>query len=103
MTYADGKLKKLCTDDGEMKRRRADIAKKLRLRINALEIASTVGDLPALDPLGRWHPLKADRAGQWAGSVSSNERIVITPGDSQNPMSSVSVEVIEIVDYHSDS
>lgn len=50
--YEHKKLKKLCTDEREMKKRRSDIAGKLRLRIKALETAKSVGELSTHDPLG---------------------------------------------------
>ncbi|WP_231965796.1 hypothetical protein [Mycobacterium sp. E802] len=55
-----------------MKKRRSDIAGKLRLRIKALETAKSVGELSTHDPLGEWHQLSADRDGQWAGKLSGN-------------------------------
>ena len=61
--YEHKKLKKLCTDEREMKKKRSDIAGKLRLRIKALETAKSVGELSTHDPLGEWHQLSADRDG----------------------------------------
>lgn len=98
--YEDGKLEKLCTDEREMRKQRADIAGKLRLRINALEVAASVGELQIHDPLGRWHPLKADLDGLWAGKLSANYRLLVRPEDSVEPTSAVTVTVIDIDDYH---
>ncbi|PQZ60130.1 plasmid maintenance system killer protein [Microbacterium sp. MYb54] len=98
--YEDQKLKKLCTDEREMKRRRADIAPRLRLRIKALERAATLGDLPAEDPLGDWHPLTADRVGTWAGKLSANYRLIVSPESDGEAKDAVVVTVIEIADYH---
>lgn len=98
--YDDKKLKKLCTDEREMRRKRSDIATKLKLRIKALETAHSVGELSSHDPLGGWHELTGDRNGQWAGKLSANYRLLIQPdGDGEN-WDAVTVTVIEIDDYH---
>lgn len=63
MLFEDRKLQKLCTDEREMRKKRGDIAAKLRLRVNALRTAASVGDLAAIDPLAKWHQLHEDHAG----------------------------------------
>lgn len=98
--YADKKLEKLCTDEREMRRRRADIAEKLQLRVNALRNAKNVGHLKELDPLGYWHDLDSDLNGLWAGSVSRNKRILIQPEGDGLDVDAVTVTVIDIDDYH---
>lgn len=99
--YSDNSLERLCTDEKEMKKRRADIADKLKLRIKALQAAPNLGALPEQDPLGRWHPLTGDRAGTWAGSVSRNHRIIIRPDGDEPGVDSVTVTVIAAgEDYH---
>ena len=52
VTYKTKSLEKLCTDEREMRKRRGDIEKRLRLRINALETFATLGDVVENDPLG---------------------------------------------------
>jgi len=98
--YADNGLRRLCTDEKEMWRRRADIAKKLKLRVNALRRADNVGHLKELDPLGDWHDLSGDLAGLWAGSVSRNKRILIRPDGAGPAVTAVTVTVVDIEDYH---
>lgn len=98
--YADKKLQKLCTNEREMRRKRADIADKLRLRIKALETAESVGELPTHDPLGEWHQLGADLDGLWAGKLSRNYRLKVRPEDAAEPWHAVKVTVIDIDDYH---
>jgi toxin HigB-1 len=98
--YRDKKLEKLCTDEREMQKQRADIAPRLKLRIKALEVADTVGDLPKNDPLGEWHELSADRAGHWAGKLSRNYRLIVRPEGDNETWEAVMVTVIEIEDYH---
>jgi proteic killer suppression protein len=104
--YASRDLEKLCTSEKVMRRKRADIASKIKLRISALESAESLGDLVELDPLGRWHRLVGDRAGQWAGKLSPNERLIVRPQvkcESYEDLlacTDVVVMVIEIIDYH---
>lgn len=100
MRYEDKKLEKLCTDEREMRRKRADIASKLRLRIKALETANSVGELPIHDPLGYWHSLGANLDGLWAGKLSANYRLLVQPCDPSDPLNAVTVTVIDIDDYH---
>ncbi len=99
LRYKDNKLEKLCTNEREMQRKRPDIQKKLRLRINALRNAATVGDLPRDDPGGGWHELKGDLDGIWAGELSGNWRLLVEP-DPLDSLGAVAVIVIDIDDYH---
>lgn len=98
--YEDKKLAKLCMDEREMRKKRADIAGKLRLRIKALETAETVSELPVHDPLGQWHALSANLNGLWSGKLSANHRLLIRPDDAEDPRCAVTVTVIDIDDYH---
>lgn len=99
--YEDNKLKKLCTDEREMRRKRGDIANKLRLRVNALETAVCVGELSTHDPLGDWHQLSENLSEFWAGKLSENYRLLIRPEDArEEPWRAVSVSVVKIDDYH---
>ena len=98
--YENKKLEKLCTDEREMRRKRADIADRLRLRVNALRTAETVGELSTHDPLGNWHPLGANLDGLWSGKLSANYRLLVRPDDSADPLYAVTVTVIDIDDYH---
>jgi len=82
-----------------MQRRRPDIQKKLRLRVNALRTAATVGDLSRDDPGGAWHELKRDLDGIWSGELSGNWRLLVEP-DPLKSLSAVVVTVIDIDDYH---
>lgn len=96
--YSSHQLRKECSDEREMKRKRGSVAPKLRLRINALSAATSLEDLQTLDPLGRWHPLTANRSGQWAGDLSRNWRLIVEDDGVEG--GEVSVLVIEIEDYH---
>ena len=98
--YADNKLQKLCSDEREMRRKRPDIEKKLRLRVYALKQATNVGHLQDLDPGGKWHTIDQKWPGHWAGWVSHNERIVFKPMNDGAAMAAISVTVVYVGDYH---
>ncbi len=98
--YEDKKLEKLCIDEREMRRKRADIADKLQLRVNALKTAKSVEHLLVHDPLGRWHQLSENLNGLWAGRLSPNFRLLVRPEESDDPRLAVTVTVIDIDDYH---
>lgn len=97
--YETRKLEKLCTDEREMRRKRSDIADRLRRRIKALETAKNIEELPVHDPHGKWHPLRADMEGLWAGRLSANYRLLIRP-EGQDQQDTVVVTVVDIADYH---
>jgi len=98
--YAGADLEKLCTNEAWLRRKRGDLAKRLPLRIKALEAARTVGELAAIDPLGRWHELTADRPGHWAGKLTDNWRLIMRPEGHANLRQSKHVTVVDITDYH---
>lgn len=107
VSYKNKKLEKLCTKAYVMSKQRPDIAPKLKLRINALEVASNIEELCQNDKLGNWHRLTGNRNGQWAGKLSGNERLVIQP--MQNGLEVIElvletqaseVLVVEVIDYH---
>lgn len=101
VAYEDHHLRKLCTDEREMRKKRSDLAPKIKLRIKALETADTVGELETHDPLGYWHPLTVDLNGLWSGRLSRNHRILIRPEGDGEAVDAVAVTVVDVgKDYH---
>ena len=107
VSYKDRKLEQLCTNDSVMRKKRPDIAERLKLRVNALETADNIEELCKNDPLGKWHRLAESRNGQWAGKLSANERLIIQPTQDGLKVLKLKLElqvsevmVVEIVDYH---
>jgi proteic killer suppression protein len=104
--FKDKKLRELCEKRAlAEKRLGAPCAAKLRLRLAALEAASRVTDLVAGNP----HPLKGERAGQFALSLTGGWRLVFAPAHDPNPThedgaidwSQVTLICIEFIgDYH---
>ena len=106
--FESAKLQKLCESRKEMQRvLGADCARKLRTRLADLLAADTVAELEA----GKPHPLKSDRAGQFALSLQGGMRLVFEPADEPIPRSDngaidwaqvTKVRVVLIGDYHDD-
>lgn len=100
LRYSSEKLKRECEDERAMQKAHGDVIKRtLMTRIKFLERCTEIEELRKLDPLGRWHPLRENRAGQWAGKLSGNKRLIVNPsqGVSHNE---TEVVIVEIVDYH---
>ena len=65
--------------------------KRIRLQLTALDTAAKIDDMDI--PGFRLHPLKGDRKGQWAVSVSGNWRITFEFRDGN-------VYLVNYEDYH---
>lgn len=83
----------------------ADSAKKLKIRLAAIEAASSVTSLVA----GRPHPLVGNRMGQYALDLAGGWRLVFSPANTPCPTngvgginwSQVTIVCIEYIgDYH---
>ena len=102
----DRKLRKICEDDKIAKKEYGDVAsKKLKTRLADLRAALTVRDLVAGSP----HPLKGNRAGQFALTVYGGLRLVFEPAHESPPKHSYGgidwsrvtrVRIVFIGDYH---
>ena len=106
ITFRDKKLRQLCEKHGIAQRKLgAACARKLRARLGDLEAANQVTELIAGNP----HPLKGDRAGQFAMSLAGGWRLVFSPDHEPCPTtmdggvdwSQVTIVCIEYIgDYH---
>lgn len=104
--FKDKQLRELCEKVQAAKKKLGDIAaRKLRTRLSDLEGATHVGDLVAGNP----HPLKGNRAGQFALDLSGGWRLVFAPandpiprrGDMSIDWTAVTIVCIEFIgDYH---
>src|SRR3954447_15252586 len=104
--WADRKLAKVCAKDSTGRRRFGDQRwRVLRRRLGELLAAPTLADLRNVD---RFHPLSADRAGEYAMALDGPYRIVFAPGEPvpRLPDGGIDegrvdrVEILEVVDYH---
>ncbi|MCF6257676.1 MAG: killer suppression protein HigA [Gammaproteobacteria bacterium] len=104
--FNDKKLRRLCEERAVAERKLgAACARKLRARLSDLEAASVVTELPTGNP----HPLKGDRAGQFALNLAGARRLVFSPANDPCPRhadggidgSQVTIVNIEYIgDYH---
>lgn len=72
----------------------AQVAKTLKRRINELTLVDEMDQL--LAGPGKWHPMRADRTGEWAAWLTGNWRLVVEPDGEGEP----GVLVVTVEDYH---
>jgi len=106
INFKDKKVRELCEKQAAAEKKLgAASARKLRTRLSDLEAASRVTDLVAGNP----HPLKGDRAGQFALDLAGGWRQVSSPYHDPCPThpgggidwSRVTIICIEFIgDYH---
>lgn len=104
--FKDKKLRELCEKQAVAEKKLgAASARKLKVRLVALEAATCVTDLVAGNP----HPLKGDRLGQFALDLAGGWRLVFVPAHDPCPArpdggiewSLVTIVSIEYIgDYH---
>ena len=104
--FMDDDLERLCSTERRQKKQLGvKGAKKLQRRLADLMAAGRVGDLVA----GRPHPLKNDRAGQFALDLDGGCRLVFEPAHAPPPSRDdgsidwgavTAVRIVFIGDYH---
>ena len=104
--YKDKKLREICEKKAAAEKKLgAASARKLQVRLLALEAATRVTDLVAGNP----HPLKGDRLGQFALDLAGGWRLVFAPAHDPCPTrpdgsiewSEITIISIEYIgDYH---
>lgn len=109
ITFKDKKLETYANNDSKGKKKLGAVRfKKFKMRIDALLAAKTLEDLRYLQ--GKYHELKEDRKGQWACSLDGGYRLIFEPHENPIPENEAGqylwieikgVEVVEIVNYHS--
>jgi proteic killer suppression protein len=83
ITYSDRKIQKLCDQqDFAQRKLGADCARKLRTRLADLAAVSCVTELVA----GRPHPLKGDRAGEFALDLEGGTQLVFKSDNDPIPL-----------------
>lgn len=103
------RMQKACNSERESVREwGSPNARKLRQRLTELQAAETLEDMRKV-PAARCHPLKGDRAGQFAVDLSHPFRLVFEPAD--NPVQKkndggidlekiTSITILSVEDYH---
>lgn len=106
--FADEKLKKYANDYNLSQRKMGDRRAKLyQTRIQDMYDIESFADLANLP--GRFHPLTANRSGQWACDLDHPYRLIFEPGGNPLPKDEKGnlilkeikiVEIQEITNYH---
>lgn len=93
--YGSAEMRRVCTDEKQMKRHYdLKVVKTLRRRLQELVAAQSMEDL--LHGTGKWESLHGDRPDQWSARLSANWRLIVAPVDEAE----VDVVIIDIEDYH---
>lgn len=101
ISYKTRKLEKICNDYSKANSELGvQIARKLFIRINELEVATNLQDIKNLvSP--RLHPLSGKRDGEYAVDLSGNYRLILTALDGEIKLEKIiEIRIEEIVDYH---
>ncbi len=106
VTFKNTKLRKLCETQKEAQKKLGDkCARKLRSRLADLLAAETVAELVS----GRPHPLRGNRAGQFALDLDGGKRLVFESANDPVPLREddsidwsrvTAIQIVFIGDYH---
>ncbi|MEM8640055.1 MAG: killer suppression protein HigA [Cyanobacteria bacterium P01_G01_bin.54] len=106
ITFSNRKLQRLCEQQALAQKQLGQAcARKLKARLADLMAAQTVQDLV----VGRPHPLKGDRTGQFAVDLAGGKRLVFQPANQPIPRKEdgslqwsevTQVCIVFIGDYH---
>ncbi len=109
IAFARQKLEKTFNSETALKKAFGDrMAMVIVLRMEMLSHARTLGMVPVTKP-DRRHPLKGNRAGQYAVDLVYPKRLVFEPNHNPMPRKKdggidtdqvTAITVIEVIDYH---
>lgn len=106
--FASGKLRRQLESDKELRKAYGDRANRLKMRLDVLEQASNLSDIPN-DPPDRCHQLDGEWAGCFAVTITGNWRLIFEPDHDPVPIRDdggidraavVAIRIRAIVDYH---
>ena len=96
ITYKNKKIKKVCTDAKTAERTYSqEMADKIHQRIDEIDASDTVEEMVQFH-IGRCHPLKQNRKGQYAMDLVHPYRLVFEKNGDEIQIANI----LEIVDYH---
>jgi len=107
ITYANSRIRKICTDDKTAKKELGGNAKFLRERLDDMLLVENLEELRSFP--GNYHELTGNRKGQIACSITGRIRLIFAPDHEPIPTkpdggldwSKVTAVVnLEIGDYH---
>lgn len=104
-SFANDRLERDCATDKDRRRKfGTERAKKIAQRLAQLRMAETAADL--LLTSGHFHPLTADRKGQYSFDLDGPYRLIMEPDKYDDDAEEIDlatvtgVVIIEIIDYH---
>ena len=103
--FKSAKLKQLCESDKKLTAQFGAVnARKIVQRLNQIEAGDSLGMLVQCR-IGRCHPLKGNRQGQFALDVEQPLRLIIEPilecGANWEDWPNIrKIRVVEVTDYH---
>ena len=96
ITYKTRKIEKVCTLASEAEKKYGlEMAEKIHQRIDEIDASDTVEEMVKFH-IGRCHPLKGNRKGQYAMDLVHPYRLVFERKGNEIQIANV----MEIVDYH---
>lgn len=96
ITYKNKSIKKVCTDAKTAEKTYGqEMAEKIHQRIDEISAADTV-EMMVQFRIGRCHPLKQNRKGQYAMDLVHPYRLVFEKNGDEIQIANI----LEIVDYH---
>lgn len=96
ITYKSKKIEKVCTVASEAEKKYGlEMAAKIHQRIDEIIVADTVEEMVQFR-IGRCHPLKGERKGQYAVDLVQPHRLVFQKEGDEIQIA----KIMEIVDYH---
>jgi plasmid maintenance system killer protein len=106
--YGNNKIKKQLSSASEIKKAFGVLAKKVNMRLEEIKASPNLAGLMQI-PACNCHRLFGDRAGEWAVTISGNDRMIfeikndpipLREDKSINTVNVTDIKIIEIVDYH---
>lgn len=96
ITYKTRKIEKVCTIASEAEKKYgSEMAEKIHQRIDEIDASDTVEEMVQLH-IGRCHPLKGNRKGQYAMDLVHPYLLLLKKTGDKIEIANV----MEIVDYH---
>lgn len=96
ITYKSKKIEKVCTVASEAEKKYGlEMVAKIHQRIDEISSADTIEEMVQFK-LGRCHPLKGERKGQYAVDLVQPNRLVFQKEGDEIQIA----KIMEIVDYH---
>lgn len=98
------RLTKILNNPKLLKKKFGEMATKIQQRLDEFDAADNLSQIPS-DPPPRCHQLKGKRKNQFAIDVSRNYRMIFEGYDTNDELTTnryeiVTVQILEIVDYH---